>query len=162
MNIDSLIDVIHDTVNTHALEQPGDYARWLWQSSGEQKRDLGSNEYGCADAANILYTIGRFPSEQRQRDACVAQLQKFQDPETGLFHEVTHYPFHSTAHCIGALELFDARPLYPITAMQPYKQKDKLCEFLSSLDWARDPWDESHKGAGLFAALVMAEDVSRE
>ncbi len=29
---------------------------------GEGK-DLGPNEYGCADAANILYTIGGFPAE---------------------------------------------------------------------------------------------------
>ena len=34
--------------------------------------DLGENPYGCADAANILYTVGRFPGDARERQASAA------------------------------------------------------------------------------------------
>ena len=39
-------------VESHYLGN-GEYARWIWQNEGKPRR-LGVNEYGCADAANIL------------------------------------------------------------------------------------------------------------
>ena len=79
--IDDLIEKILSVIDTHRLEQPGAYARWIF---GEG-RDLGINEYGCADAANILYTVGHFPKDSERRAAEVSVLQNMQDPETGLF-----------------------------------------------------------------------------
>ena len=58
-NIDGIIEKIVRVVDSHKLENEGEYARWLWQNE-KNNRELGINEYGCADAANILYTIGRF------------------------------------------------------------------------------------------------------
>jgi len=50
--IDSLIEKIHHTVQSHLLPEGG-YARWLWNTAASN-RNLGVNEYGCADAARQL------------------------------------------------------------------------------------------------------------
>lgn len=156
--IDHLIEKIADGVKRHNLGQPGAYARWLW---GED-RELGVNEYGCADAANILYTIGDFPSDPDERKEWVCILQELQNPETGLFRERTHHFIHTTAHCSAALELFDAKPLYPCTALQEYTQKEKLYHLLEQeVDWSK-PWGESHKGAGIFPCLENTQGMSLE
>ena len=102
MNIDALREKISGVVRAHALGG-GAYARWLWQDAAG-KRELGANEYGVADAANILYTIGEFPSG-REREEMLGALASMQDPESGLFTEATHHPIHTTAHCTAALEL---------------------------------------------------------
>ena len=113
--IQDVIDNIRKVIETHKLEN-GKYARWLWQNAAND-RELGINPYGCADAANILYTIGDFPRDPEERKCWVDALQKMQDPETGLFCEKTHHPIHTTAHCSAALELFDVPPLYPMNAL---------------------------------------------
>ena len=47
--LDPLVEQIAKCIERHKLET-GSYARWLW---GEN-RNLGRNEYGCADAMNLL------------------------------------------------------------------------------------------------------------
>lgn len=137
------------SVKRHELEA-GVYVRYD-KINGE--RDTVPNPYGCADAANILYTIGQFPGGPVDRQFWIDRLQAFQSPEDGLFHENTHHPFHTTAHCIAALELFEVKPLLPLTAMEEYLDEPALFDFLDKLNWCNSPWDASHKGAGLFAAL---------
>ncbi len=103
-NIDHLIHAIDKAVWNHELT-PGCFARWrIDDGTG---RDMGSSEYGCADAANIFYTIGHFHREPAYRAACVAELQRFQHPD-GTFAEPTHHMLHGSAHCVAALELFGA------------------------------------------------------
>jgi len=155
-HIQDIIDRIEQVVQSHRLAD-GQYRRWLWQNA-TGSRDLGPNPYGCADAANILYTINRFPRDLEERQAWVQTLQSFQDPESGLFHEATHTPYHTTAHCVAALELFDAAPLHPLTEMHRHLPTGKLEEFLDSLDWVENPWGDSHKGAGLYAAMVLTDE----
>ncbi len=176
MYIDGLILKIKETVDSHRLDKPGAYARWIWQNapdgskadiSGSNKlnadaeRDLGINEYGCADAANILYTIGYFPSDPEERKSWVEVLQGLQDEKTGLFTEFTHHPIHTTAHCAGALELFDAKPKYPYYDLEKYKEKENLYALLDGLDWT-NPWPQSHQGAGIYAAIANAGQANRE
>ena len=162
-NIQPLIEAMAARIAAHKTDDrpAGTYARFLWQDD-TGTRKLGNNEYGCADAANILYTIGRFPQDPAVRAHWVAALQDFQDPETGLFTENTHHTYHTTAHCIAALELFDARPKHPLTALHPYLTKDGLYDFLASIDWAENPWIASHLGAGIYAALVIPGEASPE
>ena len=159
-NIDSLIQKIYDTVESHRIEE-GKYARWLWQNE-KGNRELGVNEYGCADAANILYTIGRFPAESEKKDAWIAALQDLQDPTTGLFTECTHHPIHTTAHCTAAIELFDAKPRYPLTDLMQYTTKEGLYGLLEGLDWLNKPWPQSHQGAGIYASMVLTETVDNQ
>lgn len=170
--------LIHDfetIIANHSLGKPGAYRRWNWQpasatQSGKpdparlsaDQRDLGINPYGCADAANILYTIGCFPSDPVERQGWIETLQSLQNPQSGLFVESTHHPIHTTAHCIAALELFDARPLHPLNELSDLRHPDKMTAFLDNLNWKGSPWTESHKGAGLYAALVLAGEVDLE
>lgn len=156
--LDPLVEQIAKCIERHKLET-GSYARWLW---GEG-RNLGQNEYGCADAANILYTIGRFPQDPAERAEWVRHLQEMQDPETGMYSEPTHHTIHTTAHCTAALELFDARPLHKCKALEPLTQKDEMYHFLETeIDWANKPWSQSHKGAGLLPCLTNTNMVDLE
>ena len=115
-----------------------------------------------ADAANILYTIGRFPRGFEERRAWIETMRAMQDSESGLFEEATHHPFHTTAHLVAALELFDAGPRYPLTGMHPYLERGALRAFLDGLDWVTRPWPQSHRGAGLYAALTIAGEADRD
>jgi hypothetical protein len=157
-DLQPLLDSVETLVARHALGPPGAYARWrLPKASGQS--DFGINPYGCADAVNLLYTLGRLPSRPEERGAWVDTLQGLQDPEDGLFHEETHHPIHTTAHCVAALELLDAVPRHPLTALAPLREPDAMEAFLDALDWSGSPWTEAHRGAGLYAALVLAGDV---
>lgn len=160
INIDGLVAKVAATVASHRIGK-GNYARWLWQNS-KNDRELGSNPYGCADAANILYTIGAFPQDDEERAEFVRVLRGFQDPETGLFNERTHHTYHTTAHCTAALELFDKYPAYPFAALGQFDDIPTLYELLDSLEWVTNPWSQSHRGAGVFAAKVIAERPSLE
>lgn len=160
-NIQVLVDRIRETVQTHRLKNTGEYARWLWQDE-EGSRRLGINEYGCADAANILYTINDFPRDPKVRHDFVKALQSMQDSETGLFCEETHHFIHTTAHCTAALELFDAAPLHKMKALDKYKNPVGLVELLENLDWYNEPWPQSHQGAGIYAALKLAGEIDNE
>ena len=114
INIDSLTEKFARIVASHDLGE-GKYARWIWQNE-KQTRQLGNNEYGCADAANILYTIGQFPTGKKREESLNALLD-LQDPATGLFSEPTHHTIHTTAHCSRGLvsgNIFEIAPKYGI------------------------------------------------
>jgi hypothetical protein len=174
--IQPLVDAIEAILHSHELGQPGAYRRWNWQK-GERaaqgsgvstqppfagSRDLGLNPYGCADAANLLYTINHFPQDPAERAGWVAVLRGMQDPAGGLYTEATHTPLHTTAHCIASLELFDALPAYPLNGLAELRQPAAMEAFLDGLDWQARPWTESHKGAGLYAAMTLAGEASVE
>lgn len=159
INIDNLLSYIEKSVREHELA-PGKYARWMIQDE-EHPRDLTSSEYGCADAANILYTIGKFHRDPHVRSACIKELQSFQKPN-GCFEEPTHHTLHTTAHCVAALELFDAAPALPLTYhTESYGTIDKAIDFLEKGDWAYDVW-QSHKGAGFYSAMALCCDMPME
>ena len=153
MDANCIVNKARRIVARHRLAE-GQYCRWLWQNETGD-RELGVNEYGCADAANILYTIGDFIRDPEKRAKWVETLQSQQDPVTGMFHERTHHTIHTTAHCLAALELFDAQPLHPVHGLLPYLDPVKMAELLSGLDWEHTPWPQSHQGAGLYAALAI-------
>ena len=159
-NIDKIVEKVLNTVKSHELSE-GAYARWTIPAEGDA-RNMGVNEYGCADAANILYTLGAFVREPEAREKWVKTMRDMQNPETGLFSEPTHHTIHTTAHLTAALELFDARPRYPLTALYRYRDKEELYALLEGLDWDRNPWPMSHRGAGLFAALTITRAVDLE
>ncbi len=157
LDITKHLENVEKIIASHQIAS-GQYSRWIWQDKTES-RNLGINEYGCADAANILYMIGLFPSQAGEREKWIAALQNLQHPETGLFVEATHHPIHTTAHCIAALELFEQKAKYPLKDLKPYLEKEKLYQLLNGLDWLENPWTASHQGAGIFAALVLQGDA---
>ncbi len=160
IDLRDFVCAVEEIVMRHNLHRPGAYARWLWQGDAGG-RELGINPYGCADAANILYTIGCFP-DPAARAQWVAVLQGFQEADGGLFREGTHHPIHTTAHVVAALELFDARPRFPLAALETLRQKDPLVAFLENLDWTWNPWGAAHQGAGVYAALRLAASLPAE
>ena len=160
INITHVIDNIAKVVQRHRLA-PGSYRRFM--------QDDFPNPYGCADAANILYTIGRFPREQYERDEFVRILREMQDKDSGLFIEkpsekgkFVHDPIHTTAHCMAALELFDAAPMYKAKALEQYLDGDAMSAFLESFHWRTTPGAPAHKGAGLYVALNLGGSDCRE
>jgi len=157
-DLQPLLGTVASLVARHALGPPGAYARWT-RSDASGPRDLGVNPYGCADAVNLLYTLGRLPRGREERSAWIDTLQGLQDPEDGLFREATHHPIHTTAHCVAALELLDAGPRHPLRGLAHLREPGVMESFLDALDWPGNPWLESHRGAGLYAALVLAGDV---
>ncbi len=156
-----LISRVETVLARHALGPPGAYARYSLLTSGDD-RDTGLDPYGVADAANLLYTLGRMPRSRSERAGFVETLRGFQDPRDGLIRERSHHPFHTTAHCLAALELFDAGPAVPLSGMHELRDPDAMERFLDSLDWAGNPWIESHRGAGLYAALWLAGETTPE
>ena len=160
IDIRRIIKAMKETVESHELEQKGAYCRWLWQNK-KNDRELGINEYGCADALNILYTINEFKCDDETRMARIASLRSLQNAETGMFCEATHHTIHTTAHCTAALELMDALPLYPIKALHKYFDKAELYSLLDGLDW-NNPWPQSHQGAGVYAALVNSGEITEQ
>ena len=160
-NLDPLVEKIASTVSAHKRTEAGAYARWLWQDK-TGSRKMGCNEYGCADAANIQYIIGRPVRDPAERAASVRVLQDFQHPDTGFFDEGTHHPLHCTAHCTAALELYDALPRYPLTGLEPYRTKEGLYALLDGLDWVGNPWSMAHQGAGVFAAMILTHQAPKE
>ncbi|GMK37492.1 hypothetical protein PCCS19_05460 [Paenibacillus sp. CCS19] len=145
---------IRRSIAAHQAGEPGGYRRKLSDSS--TTADL----YGTANAVILLYTLNELPAQHTdEHRAFVAALQQFQDPHTGLFNGIGHHPLHGTAFAISALELLDSKPLYPLIDLQDLKDPTTLYEFLDNLNWIREPWAESHKGAGLYAAMVLAGEV---
>ncbi len=156
INLNSLIEKIHGVVKSHYLGD-GAYCRYLWQNEANTRK-MGINEYGCADAMNILYTINKFPTGD-EREACLAALQNLQNEETGLFEEHTHHFIHTTAHCTAAIELFDTVPKYPQKTMLKYFTKEGIKELLDSITWVEQPWSGSHQGAGAYVVGVLTDNV---
>ncbi|MBQ8510972.1 MAG: hypothetical protein IJ493_13805 [Clostridia bacterium] len=160
IDLRGVCDKILAVIEAHKVTD-GQYARWLWQDA-RSSRELGVNPYGCADAANTLYMLGEFPRDPAERAEWVRTLRAMQDPETGLYHESTHHAIHTTAHCMAALELFDAMPEHRAAALERCMEPGAMAEFLDSLGWVDNPWPQSHQGAGLYVALNLGGSETEE
>ena len=156
-DLTAFVSAVGGIIDGCRLDGVGRYRRYRHPGEGGSN-DMSLNPYGCADAANLLYTLGRFPADAGERAAWVEAMRGMQDPKSGLFEEATHHTIHVTAHVVAALELFEARPLHPLTALHPQLDHDALRAFLNELDWG-NPWPMSHRGAGLYAALVNAGEA---
>ncbi|XEC95965.1 hypothetical protein AB6A23_05200 [Paenibacillus tarimensis] len=155
-NIQPFLDKVRRSVEAHRTGPSGGYRRML---SDPMEADL----YGTADAAILLYTLGELPEAGGTgHNGMVTTIQRFQVQDSGLFPGAGHHPIHGTAYAIAALELLDNKPLYPLTDLHGLKSRAALYDFMDGLDWVNRPWSESHKGAGIYAALVLAGEVDRE
>ncbi len=155
IDLDPFLDRVRAIVARAALA-PGRYRRYV-RITGED-RDGAMNPYGCADAINLLATLGELPRDPSWRQAAAAALQDMQDDD-GLFREGTHHPIHCTAHCLAALFLVEAGARLPLTGLAPYATPEAIGGFLDQLDWG-NPWGASHQGAGIYAALLLAGEAT--
>ncbi len=155
INIDRIVKLAVETVDRCRLAAPGQYKRYA-NAPGDGS-DATLNPYGVADAANILYTLGAFPQDQPVRDGFVQTLRSLQSAQTGLWNESTHHDYHCTAHCVAAMELFDAKPTHPLSGLEKYRSPDGIRSLLEGLDWTETPWGHSHRGAGVFASQLICD-----
>ena len=141
LDLTRFIASCEDIIASHAMAgcTAGSYRRWNWQNPAGD-RDLGLNEYGCADAANILYTIGRFPAEPAERAGWVEVLRSLQDPAIGSLHR-GHAPSRSIRPPTASLplSLFDARPLRRLSGLDQLKTPDAVRPFSPVWTGARIP-----------------------
>ncbi len=156
-DVTKITEAAYEVINKHYLGD-GAYSRWIWQDEKGQ-RNLGINEYGCADAVNCLYTINKLPKEYEKRAEMAKAIQSLQNPETGMFVEGTHDVFHTTAHCVAALKLVDSYPKYPIYKMHDLLEKENLERYLDTRKWSENPVIASHQAAALYAALVITGEA---
>lgn len=146
----------------HELDsEPGAFSRWAWQDTAGGRR-LGASAYGCADAVHVLYTLDALPTEPAWRARTVARLQRFRSTEDGLFREAPLHFLHTTAFLAGALELLDARLDRNAAGLVPFSSSAGVRSLLEGLDWTGQPWVESHKGAGVYAAVLLAGDPAED
>ena len=75
VNLDPVVEKIIRVLQAHKLARPGEYCRFLWDSP-EKNRKLGNNEYGCADAVNIRYSLGLPGAEPEDVTAAVDEVMK--------------------------------------------------------------------------------------
>lgn len=153
LDITEILQNILATVHSHKLGN-GQYARY------KVNENSAMNAYGCADAANILYSLRSLPKDQEEKNAFVAAIQSFQDPVSGYFKEGSHHEIHTTAHCTAALELFNALPLYPFSNMEKYLEAGQFERYMTEeLDFLHRG-KASHVGAGIYAAFSITGKVS--
>ena len=156
LNITRILENTLKNVESHKLA-PGKYARKI-KLPGMGEDNYGINAYGCADALNILYTLNCMPQDAEERKAFAEALQSMQEKDTGYFREGSHHIIHTTAHCTAALELLDARPIYPFYEMQKYKDFSEFEKYMAEYDWLRCG-KAAHAGAGIYASLSIVGDV---
>jgi len=151
ININPILEKIYGVV-LKARVGPGMYSRIAGMENP------CANAYGCADAANILYTLNRFPQEQAEREAHIKAIQSFQEESGGIFLDETHSDIHTTAHCTAALELFDAAPRYPFYALEKYREPAQLYTIFEEADFLHCG-KAAHNGAGVYAAFVNTKSA---
>jgi len=156
IDINGIIEKFKYVLKQHELGT-GQYCRFLWQDALETRK-MGLNAYGCADAANIMYTLGELPRNTAVRENFINKLQDLQNPKTGLFLESSHHIIHTTAHCVAALELFDERPRYPLYELEQYRDIERFFAWMEREDWLHRG-RMAHPGAGLFAAMFITESI---
>lgn len=147
-------------INNHLLEK-GAFSRWIAQNE-EENRDLGINAYGCSDAVKILYMLNKLPKSCDERDKYISAIQSLQNPETGMFEESTHDPFHTTAYCITVLAILGSYPKYPLSDMLKLKDMGSMTEFMSNQPWSKEPCLTSHRISGLYASLELTDNIDDE
>jgi hypothetical protein len=160
-DVRGILEEVRRVVSAHEGATPGEYHRVL-KSSNSKSIKTGVTAYGCADAACILYTLGELPTDTAEKEPWVEAIRRFQNPETGLFEDGSHHEIHTTAFSLAALDLFDAQAGHTLNALHFLREREGLEGFLDSLRWHDEPWLESHKGAGIYAALVLNCEVSGE
>jgi hypothetical protein len=152
INLESFLAKVNTSLEAHRAVEAGGYRRRLLDAPQAEL-------YGTSDAVIIQYTIGELPQEQDGRRHLVERLQSFQDREDGLFTGAGHHPIHATAFAISAMELLDTKPLRPLEGLRGLRSRQELHRFLDGLDWRSEPWRDSQKGAGIYAALVLSGEA---
>jgi hypothetical protein len=130
----------------------------LGGGAGRYPRQPGQTSpalYGVADMACTLYTVGALHPSVKEREEWAAAFELFQNPSTGWFIEKdprTLSQQHNTAFALGAMQLFDLSPRYPLNMGSEYSD---ISAYLNSLNWKTGVYTDSHKGAGIGSIYTL-------
>lgn len=149
INIEPIIDKVKKSIMAHRTGSG--YARYPGGCD---------NEYGIADALNILYTIDELP-ERAELDSLVDRLKNFQSAETGLFDEGSHHPFHCTAHCLAGIALVGEMARFRVSALDKYLEPSAIVDLLSTLEWNTTDLS-GHIGAGVYSIFYLTRSITPE
>jgi hypothetical protein len=110
--------------------------------------------YGAADMACVLYAIGALHPTEKQRAEWGEAFERFQNQETGWFLQKSFglSPEHNTAFALGAMELLDLTPRYPVKMDAEYANPRT---FLETLNWKTNVYRDAHRGAGIGAIYTL-------
>jgi hypothetical protein len=149
-----------------------DFVRWILDDfepsvrlpggAGRYPRQTGQTTpslYGVADMACVLYTVGALHPSLQARAQWADAFELFQNPGTGWFREkepVTLTPQHNTAFALGAMQLLDLTPKYPVKMDAEYTN---IGAYLNSLNWRTGVYPGSHKGAGIGAIYTLVPEL---
>ena len=138
-----------------SVRLPGGAGRYA-RAPGDAEPEL----YGVSDLACIFYTLGLLRPNEHERGEWAAAFQLFQRPDTGWLVEKspTHDPLHNTAFALAAMQLMDLAPAHPVTMTGDY---DDARAFLATLDWRKDVYLGSHKGAGIGSIHALVPALNR-
>jgi hypothetical protein len=158
--------------NRPAILDLREFVRWITSEFepsvrlGKDRREYASGPgrkenalYGVSDMADILYTVGALDSSQHEREMWAESFAEFQVPESGWYIEKppnTLSPEHNTAFVLGAMQLLDLKPRYPVKL--PPKYQD-IRTFLHSLSWHTNMYPASHKGAGIGSICALVPEL---
>ena len=149
-----------------------DFVRWILDDfepsirmpggAGRYPRQPGQTAtalYGVADMACVLYTVGALHPSPQARAQWADAFELLQDPATGWFREkepVSLTPQHNTAFALGAMQLLDLTPKYPVKTDAEYAH---IGAYLNSLNWRTGVYPGSHKGAGVGAIYTLVPEL---
>ena len=150
-DLQSVLSGVRGWVDSVAV--PAGEVSGRWKYSQHMARDWAVES--STQALSILADLGVLPTWTReQRDRVVAEIQGWQEPETGLFkdplihpedkvsdhHSWEHIWLHHTGCCVGALGWLDAEPLHllPERAFVDVREQDGA-GWVLELGWD-NPW----------------------
>lgn len=131
-------------------KQAGQYAR---------KPGEGLELYGVSDMASIFYTLNVLNADDQARTQWAEAFQAFQRPSDGWLIErsPTHDPLHNTAYALASMQLLDLRPKLPV---RPPENDDPKV-FFQTIDWEKNVYLGSHRGAGLGSIRYNVPEPNR-
>lgn len=133
----------------------------------------GGNHTIHSTSMGVLLAEG-LGMEIPKREAVLRTIRSAQDSRTGLFlepmatqiplrgalHDQTYFDWSCTYFTLHALDALGEKPLYPLSFLDEFQPRERVLEWLESLDW-RNPWRESnlvmHLLSGFLFALLWEE-----
>lgn len=143
--------------------------KWAFASTPGGPETLYASSFACM----LFHYTGQLETlTGRQKMAWADYLNRWQDPDSGLFvgpelvpeqmksrkHSYEHVAQHLAAHVLPALSLLGAQPKYPLQFAHRFTDLDFLRDWLEARDW-RDAWLEGNNLIFVGQFLIHLRDV---
>jgi len=118
--------------------------------------ETGMSVFGPVSQIYIKYILDMLDFDDKTKDLWADAINRFQDPKTGLYCDNDTDMYIATADAVGALELIERKPKYPLSAL--HETRAKIEDWLESRIWVA-PFKPMHAGvdAGALVSALMLE-----